>query len=241
MPFAVLVIDDDPKIIRGIKRFLEQFEFEVDGIGTVSGANSILEKKPPDLVILDLSLPDGHGYDVAKKIQDELGIAIIVVSGSGEHIDKILALELGADDYISKPFEMRELLARCRSVLRRTILKPQDSISRLQNESSMEAKVNGWTFNFTKCTAKNADGVSPKLTTTEFKILEFLMRANGVALSRDVLMANMKGKSWGPMDRSIDVMIGKIRKKITDIDSGFDYILTVRGEGYKFTEKVSWS
>lgn len=240
MHSSVLIIDDDPLITKGITRFLQNFEFDVIGATSVSDAVIKLTTVNPDIVLLDLSLPDGHGFELAKNIRSNLDVPIIILSGSAEQIDKIVALEIGADDYLSKPFEMRELLARCRAVLRRTVISAQNknknSIIVEQNEASFGI----WVCNFGRYIVETIDSKNPNLTISEIKLLEALIRANGKVLSRDNLMDFMNGKSWGPMDRSIDVLIGKIRKKMFAVDPAFNYIVTLRGQGYKFIEKVIW-
>ena len=242
MPCNLLIVDDDPRIIRTISRFIENFEFKTSGAATYAEAMIALAKSTPDLVLLDLSLPDGHGLEITQFIRANHDIGVIIISGSNEQIDKVVALEIGADDYLIKPFELRELLARVRSVLRRT--KPPAATLANHNStlnSLLIATFEGWICDFGKHIITAPDGTIVSLTGQEMKLLEILMRADGKVLSRDKLMDLMKGKDWAPLDRSIDVLIGKIRKKLRSRYSNFNHIVTLRGEGYKFSGNIIWS
>jgi DNA-binding response OmpR family regulator len=193
-----------------------------------------LQAWPCDLVVLDLRLPGGEdGLILAQKLREESEVAIIMLTGRSDSIDKVVGLELGADDYVTKPFEPRELLARIRSVLRRAKVKGEHAGGPGGDEDIVE--FSGWVLNLTRRSLTDESGRAVELTTYEFELLAILARRPGRPLSRDQILALVANRQWGPDDRSIDVLIGKLRHKLHDNPRAPRLIKTVRGIGYLFT------
>ena len=181
----------------------------------------------PNLLLLDLGLPDEHGFDVARKARViDPKVGIVILTGSTDDIDQIVGLELGADDYIAKPFDERQLLARIRSVMRRVqsqVSEPEDDLGVI-SIGNIELNLNSYE-------ASGGTG-SIGFTVHEFQLLAFLAKGKGRVLSRDQILDELCGRYWSPFDRSVDVLIGKIRQKLKAAGEA-DLIITVRGAGYK--------
>ena len=181
----------------------------------------------PNLLLLDLGLPDEHGFDVARKARViDPKVGIVILTGSTDDIDQIVGLELGADDYIAKPFDERQLLARIRSVMRRV----QSQVS--ESEDNLDViSIGNIELNLNSYEAVGRTG-SIGFTVHEFQLLAFLAKGKGRVLSRDQILDALCGRYWSPFDRSVDVLIGKIRQKLKAAGEA-DLIITVRGAGYK--------
>ncbi len=239
MSTKILLIDDDERFNRVIARYLANHEFEIHVANNVKSAYEILLKVDIDLALVDLNLPDGHGFDLSHYIRTNTTAGIIIVTGSNEQIDKIVGLEIGGDDYIVKPFETRELLARIRSVLRRTMMSPNANTADTLGGKEV-AIFENWSCDFAKHEFKAPSGKIIELTSYEIKLLYVLLKNSGIVLSRDKLMDEINGRNWAPLDRTIDVLIGKLRKKFKSECPGIKFIITIRGDGYKFLSKVEW-
>jgi DNA-binding response OmpR family regulator len=235
----ILIVDDDERICRTVQRYLEKERYTVYSAYNAEQSREVLKNEQPDLVLLDLNLPGVHGFDLAREIRDSTNTGIIFITGSQEYVDKIVGLEIGADDFVTKPFDLRELLARIRSVLRRTSfpLKTQST----DKESNRFASFDGWKLDVLAQNLTSPTGEDIPLTSHEFKLLNTLIEAENRVQTRDQLMDKMSSREWNPIDRSIDVLIGKLRKKFSDIGTSPKYIKTIRSQGYKFTAKVEWS
>lgn len=201
---------------------------------------TILHANQIDLVTLDVNLAGDDGLSVARDIRNHLAVPIIMVSGKGELIDTVLGLEVGADDYITKPFQLREVLARVKSALRRTklnsvTLPPNDD--QLVNIAALQFEFDGYTLCPRVRDIKNAEGTHGELTTAEYDLLETFSRHAHQALSRDQIMDHMKGHQWNPNDRTIDNQVARLRRKLKRLGMN-NPIKTVRGIGYQFTLKV---
>lgn len=240
MRTKILLVEDDVRLSRIVSRYLSEHEFEIHAADSAKEAYQIMSETALDLALVDLNLPDGHGFDIAHYIRANSSAGIIIISGSGEQVDKIVGLEIGADDYLVKPLDLRELLARVRSVLRRTPQSEVESFASQIQDTFSVGRFDGWFCDFSRHEMNAPDGTPVKLTSQEFRLLHILAKQAGRILSRDKLMDLMKGKEWAPIDRSIDVLIGKIRKKINAIAPDYHLLLTVRGEGYKFAPKIEW-
>ncbi|ADL51596.1 response regulator transcription factor [Clostridium cellulovorans] len=223
----ILIVDDEEHIVELIKYNLEAEEYKVltahDGIE----AGKIAKKEKPSLILLDLMLPGISGMEVCKKIRrdDEISeIPIIMLTAKSDELDKILGLELGADDYITKPFSIRELLARVKAVLRRTNTVAVSTNSRFGE----------LTIDFSKYEVRKND-IKVDLTLKEFELLNILVKNRGKVLTRDVLLDKIWGYEYIGETRTVDVHIRHLRKKIEDDDSSPKYIETIRGIGYRFS------
>ncbi|MBN1626220.1 MAG: response regulator transcription factor [Deltaproteobacteria bacterium] len=231
MKKKVLIIDDDQKLQEILKEYLEEDEFHV--ISLLDGANClpIIDLEAPDIVILDVMLPSGSGLDVMSKIKKKYVVPVIMLTAKGEDTDRIVGLELGADDYLPKPFNPRELVARMRAVMRRNVFTDGNAYS---HHDDTPIKVENIILNRAKQTVF-VGSKEIELTLTEFKILEVMMRNRDVILSRDRLMNLAMGKDFMAFDRVIDVHVSKLRSKLHAYPDSPHYIKTVRGTGYMFT------
>jgi len=231
---SILVIDDDPRILRLVGHYLQREGYAVRTATRTSEAREQLSCLPPDLIILDVGLPGEDGFAFAREIRSQSTIPIIMLTGRSETVDKVVGLELGADDYMTKPFEERELLARIRSLLRRhRTPRPASSGS-----SGIARFSEGWRLDLARHELYSPTGESVFLTSYEFRLLETFVLHPHRVLSRDALMDRIAGRDWNPLDRSIDVLIAKLRKKIEPDPARPTLIKAVRGEGYKFTTPV---
>lgn len=232
---SILVIDDDLRILRLLGHYLQREGYTVRTATCTREAREQFSHRPPDLIILDIGLPGEDGFVFAREIRSQSTIPILMLTGRSETIDKVVGLELGADDYLTKPFEERELLARIRSLLRRyRMSRPAGS------ESSGIARFgDGWRLDLTRHELFSPTGENVSLTGHEFRLLKaFVLHPNRV-LSRDLLMDQIAGRDWNPLDRSIDVLIAKLRKKIESNPAQPALIKAIRGEGYKLTAPVA--
>lgn len=233
----ILIIDDDEKIRLLLRRCLEPEGFEVSEAANRDEALKCLSSYPVELITLDLNLGKDDGLMLAREIRGQSEVPIIMVTGKGDTIDRVVGLELGADDYITKPFHLRELLARVRTVLRR-FDKPAKSTSDQVECNKNRYKFDGWIADFDKLEVHSPDGQQCDLTTADLNLLKvFVTRANRV-LNRDQLMDLLNGSQWNANDRSIDNQISRLRKKIEIDSANPEYLKTVRGAGYKFTADV---
>jgi two-component system OmpR family response regulator len=231
----VTVIEDDPDVRAVMTRSLGAQGYLVTELESGVGFGDIITTRQVDLVILDIGLPDLDGLTITQQIRRHSDVGIIIVSGRGDLADRVVGLEIGADDYVTKPFEPREFLARVRSVLRRG--HRQDAIPDLSGHQTYT--FGDWRLDTTAQTLHGATGQPVALTSGEFRLLEALVtRANRV-LSRDQLMEACYGNNSPAFDRSIDVCIGRLRKKLHDDPRNPAIIRTVRNGGYIFSAKVA--
>ena len=231
---TILVVDDDPRICRVLSRYLGSAGYKV--LVALDGSEmwDAMKASDPDLVILDLQLPGEHGLDLVRSLRQNSTVGIIILTGSGDKIDEIVGLEGGADDYLTKPVDERGLLAHVRSVLRRVM----DSSRAHAKDDPGIVEFAGWRLDLTAHELKSENGEELKLTNHEFQLLKiFVLNANQV-MSRDQIMDNLAGRDWMPNDRSIDVLVGKLRKKIEPDPDNPRLIKTLRGAGYKFTARI---
>lgn len=222
----VLIVDDEEHIVELIK-----FNLEANGYKTITASNGLealelVKNEKPNLILLDIMLPGLNGNDVCKEIRKDIEIStipIIMITAKGEELDRILGLELGADDYVTKPFSVRELMARIKAVLRRT---------RVENVSDTYSFGNV-SIDFNKhVVIKNGEKL--ELTLKEFELLQILIKNRGRVLTRDLLLDKIWGYEFIGETRTIDVHIRYLRKKIEDDDKNPRFIETIRGIGYRF-------
>lgn len=222
----ILIVEDEPAMRQGLR---DNFEFEGYEVDTAEDGKIGLDKllkNSYDLVLLDIMLPHMSGYDVCKQVRKEqVEIPVIFLSAKGEEIDKVLGLELGADDYITKPFGLRELLARVKAVLRRGNSAPSSS-------QSHELSIGKLKVNFHTYTAE-VEGVETKMSHREFEILQFMWQHQNEVVSRFTLLEEIWGYKDQPTTRTVDNFIVKLRQKIESDPNQPKIILTVHGVGYK--------
>ena len=225
----ILIIDDDLELTALIKKFLENNKFKVSSFDNPKVALEHLSKKNTyDLIILDITMPEMDGFQVLREIRQDSIIPIIMLTARGEVEDRIVGLELGADDYMPKPFEPEELTARIQSIMRR-IKSPETMIDNLEFEHLSIDKLKQEVI-------LNGNPVS--LSTTEFEALLIFAENCGQILDRDYLVENLRGISWQSYDRSIDVLVSRLRNKLSKLDPETEYIKTIHGVGYKFIDRV---
>jgi len=230
----ILVVDDDVVICNILDRYLTAAGYRVKTAANGEEMYRCIKLQPPDLILLDLKMPGKHGLELARELRKESDMGIIILTGSDETVDKIVGLEVGADDYVSKPFDERELLARVRSVLRR-VLQTVDTTDK------SVARFSGWTLDLVAHELKSPVGDEVRLTSYEFQLLATLVKSPNRVFNRDQIMESITGRDWIPSDRSVDVLVGKLRKKIEDDPHKPIFIKTIRGTGYKFTARVKYS
>jgi two-component system OmpR family response regulator len=233
----ILVVDDQQEICDLVQDYLTSEGYRVSTAHDGPGMRRVLSQAQVDLVILDLMLPGEDGLTLARALRSESGIGIIILTGRGETVDRIIGLEMGADDYLPKPFHLRELLARVKSVLRRVQSRTEGSPSPTRSR----AQFAGWHLDLSSRELLSPAGEEIRLTTGEFDLLTaFVNNANQV-LSRDRLLDLARNREAGPFDRTIDVQVGRLRRKLEDDPQNPNLIKTVRGSGYIFTPTVELS
>jgi len=227
----ILVVDDDPGIRELLERYLQEQGFIVSCVEDGETLDRYLTENNPDLIILDLMLPGEDGLSIAQRLHANNDSAILMLSARGEDVDRIVGLELGADDYLAKPFNPRELLARIRAILRRK----NDSLKNSQHNKNDNIHSFGpFHLNAVSQELKRDDKVV-SLSSGEYALLKIFVDHPDRVMSRDTLIDMLKGYERLPYDRSIDVRVTRLRRKIEDDVASPTYIRTVWGEGYRFT------
>lgn len=229
----ILVVDDDPRICKLVARYLARENFSVATAGDAAEMWRIIEIEQLDLIILDLMLPDEDGLSLAQQLRNRSDLPIIMLTGKSDVVDRVVGLELGADDYITKPFDERELLARIRSVIRRSGARNGDAA-----ESGRLARFAGWQLDLIAHQLNTPQGDTVHLTSHEFRLLSIFVTRPNQTLSRDQIVYLMSGRDWNPTDRTVDMLVVKLRKKIEQDASQPALIKTIRGEGYQFAAAV---
>lgn len=219
----ILVIDDDEKLNQLLRDYLANFNFQVETHTHPGKGIQALKREKPDLIILDVMLPEMDGFEVCKRIRRDYSIPIIMLTARGEVTDRIVGLELGADDYLPKPFEPRELVARIQSILRRNRAQTQAGVSR----------VGDLEIDFSRHLVQKK-GQPVELTTAEFEILKLFVNRPGMVLSRNQILEHLWDIEWDVYNRSVDVLISRLRHKLDDDPRNPKYIKTVWGSGYMF-------
>lgn len=235
----ILVVDDDERICNLLVRYMQRQGYKMSAVRSGEELRRFLGNETPDIIILDLMLPDADGLDLAREIRNQTNIAIIMVTARGETVEKIVGLETGADDYIVKPFDNRELLARVRSISRRLKAGPEKPQTYLHKGDIAEFA--GWTFDLTAYELVSPEGKIIPLTSYEYKLLSALVLSGNRVMKRDYLLNLVAEREWNPDNRSVDVLIGKLRKKLEKNPGEPAIIKTIRGTGYKFTAQVTFS
>jgi two-component system OmpR family response regulator len=231
----VLVVDDDPEIRRLLQAYLEKNGLRVTTVGDGDGMWSALERSHVDLVVLDIMLPRTDGLELCRTLRARSRLPVIMLTARGDEMDRILGLEMGADDYLPKPFSARELLARIKVVLRRTRELPQTDV----DETPEQFAFAGWTLDTRTRSLISPDGVLVALSHAEYQLLLVLVTHANRVLTRDQLLDLTRGREAGPFDRSVDVLVGRLRRRLGDDAKEPQLIKTVRGQGYLFAGKVA--
>ena len=235
----LLVVDDDPSVRALLRDYLQGHDFDVAEAGNGAQMREELERELPDAVLLDIRLPGEDGLALARYLRERYDVGILMVSASGDLVDRVVGLELGADDYIAKPFDLRELLARVRSVLRRIQARPPPQAGSPGTDAPPPASRRR---SFGRCEVDveshrmfESDGAEVSITAMEYELVAaFLANPNRV-LTRDQLLMKTRNREWEPFDRSIDIRIGRLRRKVEPDPAGEPRVIrTVRNAGYMF-------
>lgn len=243
----ILIVDDDPRIVRMLERYLVGEGFDVAAASDGASARTAFAEGGFAVILLDLQLPDADGLDLAREFRAQSDVGIIILTGKGDPIDRVVGLEVGADDYVAKPFHMREVLARIKSLLRRVRSEAEKTApgpgtaEQAGEEDASGAFIDfgGFRLDRFRQELSRPDGTAVELTTGEFKLLEAFVSHPRRVLSRDQLLDITAGREWSPFDRSVDTQVRRLRKKLGDDAGAKDLIKTVRGSGYLFTAQVN--
>jgi two-component system OmpR family response regulator len=230
----ILVVDDEPELCALIEEYLAEEGYRVSTAHDGMGMRRVIRQGAVDLVILDLMLPGEDGLTLARQLREHSQVGIIMLTGRTETFDRIIGLEMGADDYLPKPFHLRELLARVKSVMRRISARSRATI----NPTGMRARFAGWRFDMSTRELVSPTGDEVHLTTAEFDLLAALVNNANKVLTRDRLLHLVCNREAGPFDRTIDMQVGRLRRKLGDGTGNPTMIKTVRGTGYIFTPPV---
>jgi two-component system, OmpR family, response regulator len=232
----ILVVDDDPRIRQMLARYFEQEGYRVSLAADGTAMRAQLSAQPIDVVLLDVVMPGEDGLTLAREVRAKSDVGIIMLTGRDDVLDRIVGLEVGADDYIAKPFHLREVLARVKSLQRRR--KPTDHAIRSEEPAEKVIRYDGWTLDIARRQLLSPRGEDVALTTGEFDLLAALARHPGRVCGREALMEFTRGRSWEVFDRTIDAQIARLRKKIESDPKNPTIVKSVRGVGYVFTGRV---
>jgi two-component system OmpR family response regulator len=237
------VLDDEPDITQLLANYLQAQGYRVSQLHDGAALMALMQRDAPALVLLDLGLPGEDGFTIARRLREHFRCGLVIVTGRGEAVDKVVGLEIGADDYVTKPFDLRELLARVKAVLRRTLAAPESTApgpgSALPGGTRPRLRFAGWELDTAARRLTDAQGAEVTLTTGEFDLLGAFVRSPGRVLSRDSLLEQTRGREAGPFDRTIDVQVGRLRKKIERDPDDPQIIKSVRGAGYILVAQVT--
>lgn len=234
---TLLIVDDDPEIRQLVGQFLGPHGFRVLIAADGEAMRGLMAEEHVDLVILDLMLPGEDGLSLCRHLRARSRIPVIFLTAAGSETDRIVGLEMGADDYLAKPFSSRELLARVRAVLRRASTDPSSAPA---PEAVRAGRIGfaGWTLDTERRRLRSPDGVLVDLSGAEYELLHLFLTHPHEILNRDQLLEKTRGRVAGPFDRTIDVQVGRLRRKIEADPKNPELIKTVRGGGYVLASNV---
>ncbi|WP_374675652.1 response regulator [Ideonella sp.] len=243
------VLDDEPDITQLLAGYLQAQGFRVTELHNGAALMALMRQDPPALVLLDLGLPGEDGFSIARQLREHWHCGLVIVTGRGDAIDKVVGLEVGADDYVTKPFDLRELLARIKAVLRRLAPASEGAAAPAAAPGAPAASApagprgslhfEGWTLDTAARRLLSPAGQDVALTSGEFDLLVAFAHHPGRVLSRDFLLEQTRGREAGPFDRTIDVQVGRLRRKLEDDADHPQIIKSVRGAGYLFVPPVT--
>lgn len=235
-----MAVDDDPEIRKVIRTYLEEDGYTVHTAADRAESLQIMDQHAVDLILLDMVLPDADGLSLMTEFRSKSKVPIIVVSGKSDATDRIIGLEMGADDYLTKPFYMRELSARIKSVLRRaeTPVPSEGGEAKAVQGAGEILRFGSWVMNSSKYEVCNEEGEPLQLTSGEFELLHVLVNAPNRVMKREQLFEMTRGIDYDSYDRAVDIQIGRLRKKLNDDPHAPSLIKTVRGVGYIFIGDV---
>jgi two-component system OmpR family response regulator len=238
----IAILDDEVEITSLLANYMQGYGYRVTQLHNGRALMQLMGTDVPALVLLDLGLPGEDGFAIARQLREHWNCGLVIVTGRGDSVDKVVGLEVGADDYVTKPFDLRELLARCKAVLRR--LDPNEpsapAAATQARPAATRLSFDAWQLDIgaRRLTGPNGE---VELTTGEFDLLHAFLRSPGKVLSRDALLEQTRGREAGPFDRTIDVQVGRLRKKLESDPERPQIIKSVRGAGYILVPAVSAS
>jgi DNA-binding response OmpR family regulator len=244
----VAVLDDEVDITQLLANYLQLQGFRISQVHNGRALLDLMARDPAVLVLLDLGLPGEDGFAIARQLRERWRCGLVIVTGRGDAIDKVVGLEIGADDYVTKPFDLRELLARIKAVLRRLVpaeplppppAPPAPAAAAPAPAERSRLRFAGWELDTAARRLVDETGTEVVLTTGEFELLQVLARHAGRVLSRDFLLEQTRGREAAPFDRTIDVLVGRLRKKLGDSADEPQLIKSVRGAGYLFVPSIT--
>ena len=236
----IAVLDDEPDITQMLAGYLRAQGYRVTRLNDGRSLMHTMQTDPPVLVLLDLGLPGEDGFTIARQLREHWQCGLVIVSGRGDSVDKVVGLEIGADDYVTKPVDLRELLARIKAVLRRMAPSAPAPVKPLpQADGHGRMHFAGWRLDSAARQLSDPNGQEVALTNGEFELLHTLLLHPGRVLSRDFLLEHTRGREAGPFDRTIDVQVGRLRKKLEVTPADPQIIKSVRGAGYILVPTVS--
>jgi DNA-binding response OmpR family regulator len=227
---CVLIVDDDPAVRDMLAEYLSSHGYEVQQADDGSAMRAEIERHPPDVVLLDVRLPGEDGLSLARYLRERYDLGIIMVTAAGEVIDRVVGLEIGADDYVTKPFDPRELLARLKSVMRRMQAKGAETSA----EPQQRIPVGRCHLDIASHQLFDGEGREVSITTMEYDLLKTFVEHPNKVLTRDQILTLTRNREWEPFDRSIDIRIARLRRKVESDPDKPQAIRTVRGAGYMF-------
>lgn len=229
---SIVLVDDEPDIRATVREYLELHGYRIEEAGDGAGLRALVDEGVPmDLVILDVTMPGEDGLSVARYLRETTDVAIVMLTAAGDVLDRIIGLEMGADDYLAKPVDLRELLARVKAVLRRSAASRRVAE---REGAANQLGFAGFMMNLDSRTLVNPDGEVVTVTTMEFDLLRAFAENPNRVLTRDQLLELAHHRRWEPFDRSIDIRVGRIRRKIERDPGSPALIKTVHGVGYVF-------
>lgn len=222
----ILIVEDDPVASTTLSAYISKEGYRVSTAPDGETMRELFAKGDVDLILLDISLPDEDGFSLLREVRRQSEVGVIMVTGKAEDVDRIVALEMGADDYVVKPFNMRELFARTKNLLRRT------QLAHVVRKDEAVKRFSGWTLNIPRRTLTSPTGKDVRLTMFEFELLAALCQNAGRVMTRDSLMDHVSGRDRAANDRTIDVLVGRLRRKLEATPADPRIIVTVQGVGY---------
>lgn len=237
----IAVVDDETAITELLAHYLGTHGFRTTQLHAGRELMALMPVDPPELVLLDLGLPGEDGFAIARQLREHWRCGLVIITGRGDSVDKVVGLEIGADDYVTKPFELRELVARIKAVLRRIEPSPPAASAPAAAPAGQGLRFLGWRLDLAARRLDDPSGAEVRLTTGEFELLAALAQNPGRVLSRDFLLEQTRGREAAPFDRTIDVQVGRLRRKIEPDPENPQIIKSVRGAGYIFVPAVAAS
>lgn len=230
----ILIVDDDRDIRDLLSEYLQKQGYRVTAAADGRSMRSAISRAEPDLIVLDLMMPGEDGLSLCREVRAYSDIPIIMLTARSEEVDRIVGLEMGADDYLSKPFSPRELVARIKSILRRSRALP----SNLKPEQVRVFRFSGWSLHVATRNLISPEGVNVALSGTDYKLLRIFLDHPNRVLNRDQLIDMTQSRDAGPFDRSIDLQVSRLRRRLNDNPKEPSIIKTARGEGYVLAAEV---